>query len=114
MNYCLRQYELLSRKRLNMNYRLRRYELFACGECSVIATAMTNAECIMHNAELSAAAGEENEISPQPQSSLLALGAHSPLVSVRIRARTAGGIPASRTAHDRTPLHFGYADSALR
>ena len=33
MNYCLRQYELLSRKRLNMNYRLRRYELFTCGEC---------------------------------------------------------------------------------
>ena len=33
MNYCLRQYELLSRKRLNMNYRLRRYELFAKGEC---------------------------------------------------------------------------------
>ena len=33
MNYCLWQYELLSRKRLNMNYRLRRYELFTCGEC---------------------------------------------------------------------------------
>ena len=45
MNYCLRQYELLSRKRLNMNYRLRRYELFAKGECR------------MHNAELSATAG---------------------------------------------------------
>ena len=45
INYCLRQYELLSRKRLNMNYRLRRYELFAKGECR------------MHNAELSATAG---------------------------------------------------------
>ena len=43
---------------------------------------------------------------PQPQSSLLVLGAHSLLVSVRIRARTAGGIPASRTAHDRTPGRF--------
>ncbi len=41
-------------------------------------------------------------------------GARSPLVSARIRARTAGGIPAPRTAHNRTPLHFGYADSALR
>ena len=28
------------------------------------------------------------------------------LVSVRIRARTAGGIPASRTAHNRTPGRF--------
>ena len=27
-------------------------------------------------------------------------------LSVRIRARTAGGIPASRTAHDRTPGRF--------
>ena len=27
-------------------------------------------------------------------------------LSVRIRARTAGGIPASRTAHNRTPGRF--------
>ena len=32
---CLQPYELLSRKRLNMNYRLRRYELFAKGECDI-------------------------------------------------------------------------------
>ena len=32
-------------------------------------------------------------------------------LSARIRARTAGGIPAPRTAHNRTPLHFGLADS---
>ena len=36
------------------------------------------------------------------------------LVSVGIRARTAGGIPASRTAHNRTPLYFDFVDSALR
>ena len=43
---------------------------------------------------------------PHPQSSPLVLGTDSMLVSVRIRARTAGGIPASRTAHDRTPGRF--------
>ena len=49
---------------------------------------------------------DDSRAVPQPQSSHYSLGAVALLVSARIRARTAGGIPASRTAHERTPGHF--------
>ena len=52
-----------------------------------------------------------DEISATGGRQRFALERFALLVSVRIRARTAGGIPASRTAHDRTPPHFGFADS---
>ena len=44
---------------------------------------------------------------PQPQSAQPALLSLRPAACfAKNRARTASGIPASRTAHDRTPLHF--------
>ena len=47
-----------------------------------------------------------DEISATGGRQRFALERFALLVSARIRARTAGGIPASRTAHDRTPGRF--------